>query len=70
MIEKIRSYIENAKVFLLEVKAEWKKVTWPTKQQLIAATILVVFLLIAVGIYIGIVDTIFSYIFRYVEKHI
>lgn len=43
-----------------EVVAEYKKVSWPTKEQIINATVLVLVLSLAVGIYLGAFDFIFE----------
>jgi len=42
--------------FLREVKVELNKVTWPTRQQTIASTIVVIVLVIIVSIFLGLVD--------------
>jgi preprotein translocase subunit SecE len=42
--------------FLKEVYGEYKKVTWPNKQQTIAATIMVIIMVVFFAIYIGFVD--------------
>jgi preprotein translocase subunit SecE len=46
--------------FLKEVKAELKKVTWPTKQELIGSTIVTVVVTLIVSVFIGIVDRLIS----------
>ena len=46
----------NPLAFLQEVKAEVQKVTWPTKQQAIQMTILVIAVSMIVGAYIGSLD--------------
>ena len=47
---------EKMRVFLDEVKAEMKKVTWPTFVQTKGSTMVVIVAVIMVGIYFGIVD--------------
>ena len=42
--------------FLKEVKAELKKVTWPTKRELIGSTIVTVVVTVIISVFIGIVD--------------
>jgi len=42
--------------FIREVRAELKKVTWPTKRELIGSTIVTVVVTLIVSIFIGIVD--------------
>ncbi|MBU8934747.1 MAG: preprotein translocase subunit SecE [candidate division Zixibacteria bacterium] len=50
--------MEKIKKFLKEVNGELRKVTWPTKQELIGSTIVVVIVSLIVAIFIGIVDRI------------
>jgi len=56
--------IGNIKKFLREVRGELKKVTWPTRQQLIAYTSVVLVAVILVSFLIWILDSSFSYLFR------
>ncbi len=44
---------EKAKRFLLEVRAELKKVSWPTRAETTTLTLLVVFMVILMTVYIG-----------------
>ena len=46
--------------FLSETKVELKKVTWPTKQELIANTIVVIIAVVLCAALIWIIDSIFS----------
>lgn len=48
--------------FFLEAKGELMKVNWPTKDQLIRYTVLVVVISLAVAIFLGALDTLFSYL--------
>ena len=50
--------------FFSETKVELKKVTWPTKQELISNTIVVLIAVILCAGLIWIIDYIFSIIFR------
>ncbi len=52
------------KKFLREVRNEMKKVTWPTRQQLIAFTGVVLVAVILVSCLIWIFDTTFAVAFR------
>ncbi|MBI5613586.1 preprotein translocase subunit SecE [Candidatus Gottesmanbacteria bacterium] len=45
--------------FVREVTAELKKVTWPTREETVKLTIVVIAVSIIVGIFIGIVDASF-----------
>jgi len=42
--------------FLKEVRAELKKVTWPSRRELIGSTIVTIVVTIIISIFIGIVD--------------
>lgn len=46
--------------YIKETKGEMKHVSWPTKKQTVAYTILVVVISFAVSIYLGFFDFIFS----------
>lgn len=46
--------------FLKEVRTELKKVTWPSKRELIGSTIVTIVVTLIVSIFIGIVDRILS----------
>ncbi len=50
--------------FLSETKVELKKVTWPTKQELIANTIVVLIAVVLCAVLIWVIDTFFSVLFR------
>lgn len=49
--------------FLTDTKAELKKVTWPTKQELISNTIVVLIAVVLCAVLIYVIDTIFSILF-------
>jgi preprotein translocase subunit SecE len=46
--------------FLKEVKAELAKVIWPTKQEVIKLTVIVIAVSVTLGLYIGGLDIIFT----------
>ncbi|MBI4501876.1 MAG: preprotein translocase subunit SecE [Gemmatimonadetes bacterium] len=46
--------------YLREVRAELRKVTWPTFEDLRKSTIVIIIFVIIIGILIGIMDFIFS----------
>lgn len=61
-------WLNKAKKFLKEVRAESKKVSWPSQEQLTAGTILVLICVVAIAIYMGGMDYIFAYIFKLIAK--
>jgi len=52
--------IDRAKQFLNEAKQELRKVTWPTKQQTMASTWVVLGVTFVLAIFLGLVDLVFS----------
>jgi preprotein translocase subunit SecE len=56
--------ITKFKEFLGNVKSEMKRVTWPTKDQLIGSTIIVVIVWIMLSIYVFTSDRILQYIVK------
>ncbi|MBI5902923.1 MAG: preprotein translocase subunit SecE [Deltaproteobacteria bacterium] len=52
--------IDKAKQFLNEAKQELKKVTWPTKQQTMTSTWVVLAVTFVLAIFLGLVDLVFS----------
>ena len=52
--------MEKIKKFLKEVVAELRKVTWPTKDELVGSTIVTIVVSLIVAIFIGIVDRVLT----------
>jgi preprotein translocase subunit SecE len=50
--------------FLREVKIELKKVTWPSRQQTMGSTLVVIVLVIIISLFLGIVDMGLSTVIR------
>ncbi|PWB70110.1 preprotein translocase subunit SecE [candidate division GN15 bacterium] len=53
--------LEKVKKYLKETVAELRKMSWPTREELIGSTIVVVVVSLVVAIFIGIVDRILVY---------
>ena len=62
------SKINGLSLFLREVKVELKKVTWPTRKQLIAYTIIVFITVFTLAALIWVIDSFFSVAFRWLLK--
>lgn len=58
----------NPAKFFGEVKSELKKVTWPTKDQVIRLTGVVIIISLIVGIFVGGLDLIFTKTMEFVIK--
>jgi preprotein translocase subunit SecE len=54
--------------FLREVRVEIKKVTWPTRKETLASTIVVLITTFVLGFYLGIVDFLLSHGVQYLLK--
>jgi len=61
--------IKNAVQFLLEVKSEMKKVVWPSYQEFVGSTIIVLVLLVVFMIYLGLIDAGLTRLAKYVFKY-
>ena len=60
--------INGVSLFLREVKKKKKKVTWPTKKQLIAYTVVVFITVFMIATLIWVIDSFFSVAFRWLLK--
>lgn len=67
MSQKIRWY-KRFFSFLREVRAELKKVTWPSKNEVYSTTLVVIFATIFFGFYLYFMDIIFSWVVAQVES--
>lgn len=54
---------ERLVAYLKAVRAEVKRVSWPTKEELIAGTIVCLIVLLVISAYLGVVDWLLSLIF-------
>ncbi|KAA3636448.1 MAG: preprotein translocase subunit SecE [Calditrichaeota bacterium] len=54
--------MEKISKFLKEVVAELRKVTWPSKDELIGSTIVTIVVSCIVALFIGVVDQILTYL--------
>ena len=61
VMEKVLDYIR-------ESRAELKKVTWPTKQQLWYSTIVVIVVTFIVSAYLGLVDLLLTGVFSKIVR--
>jgi preprotein translocase subunit SecE len=61
MSQKVRWYRRFVS-FLREVRAELKKVTWPSRNEVYSTTIVVIFATIFFGFYLFFMDVVFSWL--------
>jgi len=55
-MDKVRVFITDAIQFFREVKVELQKVTFPTRQETVSSTVVVLVLTIILGAYLGFSD--------------
>lgn len=67
-MEKKETVAPSAKAdlltFLQDVRAELKKVIWPTRQQLISESLAVILMVVAATLMIYLVDSLFAWLAR------
>jgi preprotein translocase SecE subunit len=66
MAVEVKGIVNKVKQFLREVRAELKKITWPSRKETIASTVVVIVIVLISGVYLGIVDAILSRLIRYI----
>jgi preprotein translocase subunit SecE len=52
--------LESIKAFFQEVSVELRKVSWPTRQQTVSATVVVITVSFIVAFFLGIVDVVLA----------
>jgi preprotein translocase subunit SecE len=55
-IDKAREAVPRSLTFLQEVWAELKKVYWPSRKEVTAATLVVVSVVVVIAFFLGVVD--------------
>ncbi|HOC60858.1 MAG: preprotein translocase subunit SecE [Syntrophaceae bacterium] len=65
-MDKIKLYADKALQFFSQAKAELKKVTWPTRQQTLASTGVVMVIVAVMALYLGIIDLILAKIVKFI----
>jgi preprotein translocase subunit SecE len=59
---KIFNYFKRLKTFLVEVRSEFKKVTWPPRREVYGTTIVVIITVFFFGFYLYGLDVAMSYL--------
>ena len=60
---RLGGWVGQTRHFLVGVREEMKKVTWPTRDELVKATRMIVVLSILLGLVIGLMNYVFQLIF-------
>jgi preprotein translocase subunit SecE len=58
--ENVSGWLNRGRVFLAEVRNELKRVTWPSRKEVYAATIVVILFSLVLGTFLWIVDLILT----------
>jgi len=66
MSQKVRWY-KRLSNFLRDVRAEIKKVTWPSRNEVYSTTIVVIFATFFFGFYLYFMDLIFSWVIKHIK---
>ena len=54
--------------FINDVREELKKVTWPSRQDLIRLTLVVIIISLIIGFYVGIIDLLLAKVLDFLTK--
>lgn len=66
-MEKIeKSKVESGKEFLKEANQEIKRVTWPTRQQTVSSTWVVIAVVFLISMFLGLADFALSKFVKYI----
>jgi preprotein translocase subunit SecE len=57
---RLSGFLQGVVAYLQEVRAEVRKITWPTRDELRRTTFVIIVFVIVIGIIIGIMDVIAS----------
>lgn len=58
------SQLDRTREFLREIRSELRKVVWPTRQEAVNLTMIVIGVSAAVGVFLGVVDFTFAEMFH------
>jgi preprotein translocase subunit SecE len=58
---------QNAERFFRDLVSEMRRVTWPSRQEWVSATILTVVLVATIGLYTYVLDEIFGLLFGFIH---
>ncbi len=59
-VERVRALPAGIKNYVLELKTEMRNVTWPSRKQVEATTVVVIFTVFAFAAYFAVIDSIFA----------
>jgi preprotein translocase subunit SecE len=59
----------TAERFIRDLTSEMRRVTWPTRQEWVSATVLTIGLVIVIGLYTYLLDELFGVVFGLLQHH-
>jgi len=62
-LQRVKDVVPQSRQFFTEVSTELRKVHWPTRQETMAATIVVILVVLIVSLWLGFVDAALSFVF-------
>lgn len=62
LVQGIKDSVDTARIFVQEAWAELRRVQWPTRNEIRAATIVVVLLVSIISLFLFLVDAILSWL--------
>jgi preprotein translocase subunit SecE len=63
-MKKLKAMAQSARVFMAEVAAEMKKTSWPSRDELLSSTVLIIVSSLILSVVVGVSDKILSGILR------
>ena len=58
LVVKKQSFVESAREYLIDIRAEMKRVTWPSRAKVESTTLVVILSVFAFAIYFKVIDTV------------
>ncbi len=67
-MSKISDSLRRVRFFLMEVRNELKKSTWPTRNELLESTAVVILSVILFSVFVGLSDTLLVAVLRMITR--
>jgi preprotein translocase subunit SecE len=63
-LQRVKDVVPQGRQFVGEVWTELRKVHWPTRQETLAATAVVIIVVLIVSLWLGLVDGVISFLMK------
>ena len=67
-MSKVTDSLRRVRFFLMEVRDELKKSTWPTRNELLESTAVVILSVVLFSVFVGVSDTLLVNVLRLVAR--